>query len=432
MVDAGGIDVGINRIRIESTGNFYSLDDIRNLTIVSRSGEHFRLADIARIEESYQTPATNLMRINGQEAVGIAISTVPTGNVVNMAEAVKQKVDELAETMPQGFELISVYDQGYESAVANQGFILNLIISVLTVVAILHFFIGFKNGLLIGSGLVFSIFATLIVMLATNIALQRMSLAAIIIAMGMLVDNAIVVSDSVLVNMQRGMRKRVAIMRACSSTALPLLAATVIAILTFLPIYYSPHITGELLSSLVIVIGVSLMFSWVFALTQTPFFIQEFVRRPRPEELSADLFKGKYYNLFRTSLHRVIRYRYMTIGCMVLLLVLSAWSFRFIPKVFVPSLDKQYFTLDIWLPEGSNINETDKLANEIAGYIELQDETEMVSAYIGRTPPRYYLTNVSFGPQSNYAQLIVKCHTGKDSRRLNALLQDSILSLIHI
>ena len=160
-------------------------------------------------------------------------------------------------------------DQGYESAIANQGFILNLIISVITVVAILLFFIGFKNGLLIGSGLVFSIFATLIVMMACDIALQRMSLAAIIIAMGMLVDNAIVVSDSALINMERGMRKRVAIMRACSSTALPLLAATVIAILTFLPIYYSPHITGELLSSLVVVIGVSLMFSWVFALTQT-------------------------------------------------------------------------------------------------------------------------------------------------------------------
>ena len=114
---------------------------------------------------------------------------------------------------------------------------------------------------------------------------------------GMLVDNAIVVSDSALINMERGMRKRVAIMRACSSTALPLLAATVIAILTFLPIYYSPHITGELLSSLVVVIGVSLMFSWVFALTQTPFFIQEFVRRPRPEELKASLFDGKYYRV---------------------------------------------------------------------------------------------------------------------------------------
>nr|WP_302830191.1 efflux RND transporter permease subunit [uncultured Bacteroides sp.] len=426
VVDAGGVDAGSNRIRIESTGNFYSPDDIRNLTIVSHTGEHFRLADIAQIEESYQTPASNLMRINGQSAIGIAISTVPTGNVVDMAEAVKVRVDQLSEDMPEGYALASIYDQGYESAVANQGFILNLIISVLTVVAILLFFIGFKNGLLIGSGLVFSIFATLIVMLCTDIALQRMSLAAIIIAMGMLVDNAIVVSDSALVNMQRGMRKRVAIMRACSSTALPLLAATVIAILTFLPIYYSPHITGELLSSLVVVIGVSLMFSWVFALTQTPFFIQEFVRRPRPEELKAALFDGKYYNMFRHALHKVIKYRYATVGCLILLLVLSAWSFKFIPKVFVPALDKQYFTLDVWLPEGTNIDKTDKLAEEMAEYIRQHEQTEMVSTYIGRTPPRYYLSNVAFGPQSNYAQLLVKCHTSKQSRQLNAMLQDSI------
>ena len=425
VVDAGGIDVGSNRLRIESTGNFYSLDDIRNLTIVSRTGEHFRLADITRIEESYQTPASNLMRINGQPAVGIAISTVPTGNVVDMA-AVKESLQQMSGSMPEGFELVTLYDQGYESAVANQGFILNLIISVLTVVAILLFFIGFKNGLLIGSGLVFSIFATLIVMLCTDIALQRMSLAAIIIAMGMLVDNAIVVSDSALVNMQRGMRKRVAIMRACSSTALPLLAATIIAILTFLPIYFSPHITGELLSSLVIVIGVSLMFSWVFALMQTPFFIQEFVRRPRPEELKSTLFDGKYYNMFRRSLHWVIKHRYATIACMVLLLVLSAWSFKFIPKVFVPALDKQYFTVDVWLPEGSNIDETGKLAEEMAEYIRTHGEAEMVSTFIGRTPPRYYLSNVAFGPQSNYTQLLVKCHTSEESRRLNAALQDSI------
>ena len=426
VVDAGGIDVGSNRLRIESTGNFYSLDDIRNLTIVSRTGEHFRLADITRIEESYQTPASNLMRINGQPAVGIAISTVPTGNVVDMAAAVKESLQQMSGSMPEGFELVTLYDQGYESAVANQGFILNLIISVLTVVAILLFFIGFKNGLLIGSGLVFSIFATLIVMLCTDIALQRLSLADIIIPMGMLVDNAIVVSDSALVNMQRGMRKRVAIMRACSSTALPLLAATVIAILTFLPIYFSPHITGELLSSLVIVIGVSLMFSWVFALTQTPFFIQEFVRRPRPEELKSTLFDGKYYNMFRRSLRWVIKHRYATIACMVLLLVLSAWSFKFIPKVFVPALDKQYFTVDVWLPEGSNIDETGKLAEEMAAYIRTHGEAEMVSTFIGRTPPRYYLSNVAFGPQSNYTQLLVKCHTSEESRRLNAALQDSI------
>ena len=426
VVDSGGITAGPGRIRIESTGNFYSLDDIRELTIVSRTGEHFRLSDIASISENYMTPATSLMRMNGKPAVGIAISTVPTGNVVDMAEAVKARIETIKTYMPEGFELISIYDQGYESDIANQGFILNLIISVITVVAILLFFIGFKNGLLVGSGLVFSIFATLIVMLTGGIALQRMSLAAIIIAMGMLVDNAIVVSDSALVNMQKGMRKRVAIMKACSGTALPLLAATVIAILTFLPIYYSPHITGELLSSLVIVIGVSLMFSWVFALTQTPFFIQEFVRRPRPWELKGALFAGKMYDHFRNALRFVIHHRYATVCLMVLLLVASAWSFRFIPKVFVPALEKPYFTLDVWLPEGTDIYETDRIVAEMTEYLSQQKETETVSTYVGRTPPRYYLSNISFGPQSNYAQLLVKSHSPQDAKKLRTLLQDSI------
>ena len=368
----------------------------------------------------------NRIRIDGNPAVGIAISTVPTGNVVDMAKAVQQTLEQFKKSMPEGFTLTSVYDQGYESDVANQGFIMNLIISVLTVVAILLFFIGFKNGILVGSGLVFFIFATLIVMMASGIALQRMSLAAIIIAMGMLVDNAIVVSDSALVNMERGMRKRIAILRACSSTALPLLAATVIAILTFLPIYYSPHITGELLSSLVIVIGVSLMFSWVFALTQTPFFIQEFVRRPRPEELKTALFAGKYYDLFRRALRQVLRHRTLTVASLVVILVLSAMSFKIIPKVFVPALDKQYFTMDMWLPEGTNINETDRIASEIADYVRSQEEVEMVSTYIGRTPPRYYLSNIAFGPQSNYAQVLVKCHSSKEARALHARLQDCI------
>lgn len=426
VVDAGGIETDETRIRIESTGNFYALDDIRNLTIVSKTGEHFRLSDIAEINEGYKTPVSNIMRIDGKPAIGIAISTVPTGNVVDMAKLIKERIDWFSENMSDGFTLTSIYDQGYESAVANDGFILNLIISVITVVAILLFFIGFKNGILVGSGLIFSIFATLIVMYSMGIALQRMSLAAIIIAMGMLVDNAIVVSDSILVNMQKGMRKRIAIMRACSSTALPLLAATVIAILTFLPIYYSPHITGELLSSLVIVIGVSLMFSWVFALTQTPFFVQEFVRRPRPDELKSELFAGRTYDLFRCSLRFVIRYKYVATASLVVLLVLAAWSFKFIPKVFVPSLDKQYFTIDMWLPEGTRIEKMDKVASDIAEYIGEYEQTEVVSSYIGRTPPRYYLSNIAFGPQSNYAQLLVKCKSSKLSRELHAILQDSM------
>ena len=130
VVDAGGIETQENRLRIESSGNFYSLDDIQNLTIVSRTNEYFRLSDIAEIKESYKTPASNIMKVNGKPAIGIAISTVPTGNVVDMAKLVKERIDWFSENMDSGFTITSIYDQGYESAVANKGFILNLIISV--------------------------------------------------------------------------------------------------------------------------------------------------------------------------------------------------------------------------------------------------------------------------------------------------------------
>ena len=426
VVDAGALENGERRLRIESTGTFHSLDDIRQMTITSPSCEHFRLGDIARVEESYTHPATNLMRIDGAPALGVAVATVSTGNVVEMAKAVAERIDTFSESLPEGYTLHPIYDQGHESEVANRGFVWNLIISVLTVVAILLFFIGLRNGLLIGSGLIFSIFATLMVMQIEGIALQRMSLAAIIIAMGMLVDNAIVVSDSALIGMQRGMRKRTAILRACSSTAIPLLAATAIAILTFLPIYYSPHITGELLSSLVVVIGVSLLFSWVFALTQTPFFIQEFVPRPRPDQIVTDPFGGRIYDAFRRALRAVIRHKFAVVGALAAMLVLSAWSFRFIPKVFTPSLDKPYFTVDMWLPEGTRIDRTDAEATDMAAWIGTFGPVERVSAFIGRTPPRYYLSNAAFGPQPNFAQLLVKCRTSAEARELQEFLQDSI------
>lgn len=209
----------------------------------------------------------------------------------------------------------------------------------------------------------------MIYMQFSGITLQRMLLAAIIIAMGMLVDNAIVVYDVALVNMQRGMRKRKAILDAVSGTSMPLLGATLIAVLTFLPVYLSPHITGEILSSLFIVIAVSLLLSWVLAITQNVFFVQEFVRRPRPDELKGELFSGRAYDLFRQALRWTIQRRYVVLGAMVLLLVIAGWGFRFIPQQFMPLLNKQYFSVDVWLPEGTRIEESDRQMTEMTAYL---------------------------------------------------------------
>lgn len=426
IVDAGAIETSTNRLRVEAAGSFGSLEEIENLTVISRAGDYFRLGDLARIEESYARPPRSRMTVGGQPAVGIAISTVADGNVVEIAQRVADYIDQAREDMPEGYNLDIIYDQGHESAVANEGFILNLILSVLTVVIVLLLFIGLKNGFLIGSGLVFSIFGTLIYMQATGIALQRMSLAAIIIAMGMLVDNAIVVYDAALVNMQRGARKRTAILDAVKSTAMPLLGATLIAVLTFLPIYLSPHITGELLSSLFIVIAVSLLLSWVLAITQNVFFVQEFVRRPRPEELKGELFSGRAYDLFRRALAVAIRWRYVILSGMVVALLVAGWGFRFIPRQFMPLLNKQYFSIDMWLPEGTRFEECERQAAELTDLLREYEGVKKVSTFVGQTPPRYYLANAAYGPQPNYAQFLVETETPERSAELRTILYDQL------
>lgn len=426
IVDAEAVETTHNRLRIDAAGSFTTLEELENLTVTSRDGSYFRLGELAAVSESYVRPARSRMEMDGLPTIGIAISTVADGNVVDMAERVAARLSQLEQVMPEGYRLRTVYDQGHESSVANDGFVLNLIISVVTVIAVLLFFIGMKNGILIGSGLVFSIFGTLIYMYGTGIALQRMSLAAIIIAMGMLVDNAIVVYDATLVNMQRGMRKRTAILTAVGTTAMPLLGATLIAVLTFLPVYLSPHITGELLSSLFIVIAVSLLLSWVLAVSQNVFFVQEFVRRPRPDELKGDLFQGRMYDRFRRALRWTIRRRWLVLASMVVLLAASALGFRSIPQQFMPLLDKQYFSVDVWLPEGTRVEETSRQAEALAEKLMQHEGVRHVSTFVGQTPPRYYLANAAYGPQSNYAQCLVEAVSPSVARSMQVGLQDEL------
>ena len=412
VVDAGGVDAGSGRIRIESTGNFYSLDDIRELTIVSRTGEHFRLADIARIEESYQTPPGNIMRIGGNPAVGIAISTVPTGNVVDMAKAVQVTLDKFRETMPEGFMLTSIYDQGYESDVANQGFILNLIISVLTVVAILLFFIGFKNGILIGSGLVFSIFATLIVMMSSGIALQRMSLAAIIIAMGMLVDNAIVVTDNAQIAIARGVDRRKALIDGATGPQWGLLGATFIAICSFLPLYLAPSAVAEIVKPLFVVLAISLGLSWVLALTQTTVF-GNFILKAKAKDGTKDPYDKPFYHKFASILRTLIRRKTLTLGSMVVLFGASLVIMGTMPQNFFPSLDKPYFRADMFYPDGYSINDVVKEMKSVEEHLAKQPEVKKVSITFGSTPLRYYLASTSVGPKPNFANVLVELTDSK-------------------
>ncbi len=259
------------------------------------------LRDVATISRSYLDPPLTMMRFNGKQALGLAISAVSGGNVVRMGEAVEKRVGELLKEMPLGLNVGVVSFQADDVKQAVGGFVANLAMSVAVVVGVLLVTMGLRSGLLIGSSLVLTILGTLVFLLWAGVDMQRTSLGAFIIAMGMLVDNAIVVTEGILVRLQRGEERAEAIARPVASAALPLLGATLVAILAFLPIYISEDATGEYCESLFLVVGISLGLSWVLAMTQTPVFCDLFLK-VKTSRQGTDPHAGWSYRLYRRIL----------------------------------------------------------------------------------------------------------------------------------
>ncbi|MBB6460232.1 efflux RND transporter permease subunit [Flammeovirga kamogawensis] len=409
LVNAGFINTNKQRIRVKVGGDFTDIKELNSFLVNTKNGNQIKLSEIATIEEGYVTPYTTKMKIQGQSAVGFAISASAGANVVEVSADIRAKLSKIKTDLPAGLHIKNIYDQGKESQDANDGFIFNLVASVVTVVVILLFFIGLKNGILVGSGLVFSILATIIVMWSFGINMERVSLAALIIAMGMLVDNSIVVIESILMKMKQGIPKRQAIMEAANASSWPLLGATIIAILTFLPIRISPDATGEYLSSLFSVLAISLSLSWVFALTQSALVCDVFLKDEPNKENTSDLYQGKFYDKFRSLLGLSIRYKYISLGIFLTIFSVSFFTAKYMSIVFMPELEKNLFKINAFTPEGTRIDYTEQAADEVYNWLKNQEEVKEVTVTIGMTPPRYFLASSSYGPQSNVMHFIIKC-----------------------
>lgn len=409
LVNAGFVNTEKQRIRVKVGGDFNNVKEIGEFLVTNANGNQIRLKEICVIEEGYVTPYTSKMKIQGLPAVGFAVSASNGANVVEVGADVLQKLELIKKDLPAGLFIKNIYDQGNESKVANDGFIFNLIASVGTVVVILLFFIGLKNGILVGSGLVFSILATIIIMWSFGLNMERVSLAALIIAMGMLVDNSIVVIESILMKMKMGVPKRKAIMEAATASAWPLLGATIIAILTFLPIRISPDATGEYLSSLFSVLAISLFLSWVFALTQSALVCDVFLKENKGNTDTGALYQGKLYDLFRKVLTKGIQYKYISLSIFIGLFAFSLFMAKYMSIVFMPELEKNLFKINAFTAEGTRIEYTEKQADLVYNWLNEQDEVNEVTMTIGMTPPRYFLASSSYGPQTNVMHFIVEC-----------------------
>ncbi len=416
VVDAGHMDVQTERVRIAPTGAFTSPLDIGDLTITASlnpqgKDELIRLRDIMTIERGYAEPPVNLMRFNGQHAIGMALAPVSGANVVEVGEAIDARLDELMAELPVGLEIDRISWQGTQVKNSIIGFMVNLTQAVAIVLLVLAVSMGVRVGIIIGiSGLVLAILATFIIMDIWGIDLHRVSLGALIIAMGMMVDNAIVVADGFIVRLKQGMDRRQAAIEAANVPAWPLLGATIVACMAFYPIFASTAQTGEFAGSLFVVVAISLMVSWLMSQTLTPLLCEVMIPDPKADE-NQDVYGGRLYQFFRGILSSAIKARAMFLISMVVLLIVSILGFSQVRLLFFPVSSRLQLMVDYWAPEGTNVNETSNDIRKLEKRFLQEENVESVSSFIGGGPPRFYLPVSAESPHSSYAQLIVNTTT---------------------
>lgn len=433
LINTGEKRAGNIELKVLAEGTYKTLDDIRNQLVVTETGQQIRLGDIAVIEKGYMDPPSNLMRVNGNRAIGIGVSTDPEKDVVKTGELVRARLKELLPLMPVGIELVTLYPEDQIAREANNGFILNLVESLAIVIFIILIVMGARAGMLIGSSLLFSIGGTLLVMQFMGVGLNRTSLAAFIIAMGMLVDNAIVVTDNAQIAIRRGMSRREALIRGATVPQWGLLGATLIAIFSFLPLYLAPSAVAEIVKPLFVVLAVSLGLSWILALTQTTTF-GNFILKENRGESGQDPYDTKFYNRFTRLLLKLIRYKILTIATVVLLFIASLIIMGLMPQNFFPNMDKPYFRADCFLPEGYSIRSAERMLSDIERYLLQQEEVVTVSTTLGGTPLRYYLASTSFGPKPNFGNILIevkdKKYTVEMEERLNRYVRKNYPNML--
>ena len=409
--DAGKVRVGSENLRISSkTEDGDGLSGLANMLLGNVDGQLVYLQDVATLSKGYADPATHLYRFNGQSALTIGVSFSTGVNVVEVGQAINARLAELEHLRPIGMEIGSIYDQPQQVADSVDDFIISLLQAVVIVVVVLLFTMGLRPGILMSTVLLLTILGTFIIMSIYGIELHRISLGALIIALGMLVDNAIVVTEGIMISLKRGLSRMEAAKSIVSHTRWPLLGATIIAITAFAPIGLSPDASGEFTGSLFWVLLISLSLSWVFAITLTPFFCYLMFKEESPSDdgSEADPYKGALYQSYRGLLHLCLRFRWLTMLLMVGLLAAALAGFGQVKQAFFPASSLPMFMVEYWLPEGSDIRAVSADVETIEQQLKQFDNIEQVTATIGRGSERFMLTYAPEFTFPSYAQLIVR------------------------
>jgi multidrug efflux pump subunit AcrB len=421
--DGGRVRVGEQHIVVDPEGAFESAEAMLDTVIGSDStGRQLFLRDVATVNRSYQEPPRRIMRFDGKAAIGLGISTVQGGNVVVMGQGVQRRLAELKADQPVGIDIGQVNFQSEAVLEATGAFVFNLIKAVTIVVVVLLFAMGMRAGLMIGIVLLLTILATLQVMNMQQILMERISLGAFIIALCMLTDNAIVISESMKVRIESGEDKIEVVRDVVSQNQWPLFGATGIAVVAFAAIGLSDDSTGEYCNSLFWVIAISLGISWVAAITATPL-LGYYLFKPVEGAKDRDPYKSPMFKIYRVMLVQALRFRWAVLVASAVMFVAAVYGFGFVRQSFFPPATRPQFLVDTFLPAGTHIRESEVFADGIEKYLMNQPGVENVTTFIGGGGLRFLLVYSPEPENRSFVQFLVSVENENQIDGLIAAVQ---------
>lgn len=403
---SGYYESGEQRIRVSVNDRYRTVADIENLIIEGHQGDQVYLKEIAKVEQGFSSPTRNALYYDTAPAIGISISALAGTDITKVGAKVEQRLEEMkGSTLPIGIDYHKVFFQPERVEESIQSFILNLVLSVVIVIVVLMFAMGIRSGVLLGMVLVVTVMGSLLFLNLFGGTLQRVSLATFILAMGMLVDNAIVIVDGILIDLGKGKPKREALTDIGKKTAMPLLGATLIAILAFFPVFLSPDTAGVYVRDLFVVLAVSLLLSWVLSLTMVPLQAKHRLKAPKQRGERGD---SKLAKAIKATLRWGLNHRITAAIIAICLVVVSAFIYPQLPQSFFPDMNYNQLYIEYKLPESNNSTRTTADLDSITKHLLDRSDVTHVTASVGATPSRYNLVRSIATPALSYGDLIVE------------------------
>jgi multidrug efflux pump len=420
---AGTVQTTSEQLRLTASGEFDSVDGIRNIGI--RAGERvFRLGDIADVKRGVVDPATSKMRFNGQEAIGLAVSMRKGGDVIRLGAELQATVKRVQMNLPVGVEIHAVSDQPRVVEESVHEFKKSLAEAVLIVLLVSFFSLGLRTGLVVALCIPLVLALTFLTMYFLNIELQRISLGALIIALGLLVDDAIIAVEMMALKLEQGWDKFRAATFAYTATAFPMLTGTLITAAGFLPVGFAKSGSGEYVFSLFQVVGISLILSWVVAVIFTPYIGFKLLREHHGAQHDEDaVYQGRFYVLFRQLVDACLVRRKLVIAVTLAAFIGSLALFSLVPKQFFPASDRPELMVDLWLPQAATFEASQREVQALEAKLKGDPDVVAVTSYVGTGSPRFYLPLDVQTPNLNLGEMMVMTKGGEARERVLAKIQ---------